>query len=362
MANLLWFIGAGASAPFGIPTMQKMVVEFGEGLKKSESSAEISLYDKIWRFLEANLGRQVDLEAVMTIVESIVNWSPDKLGIAALYHATGNLERQDPGQREVRVNPPEPETVETARKLQNRFEEYIKVKCEIPTTNVPKIEEAYGKLFDRIGVKFGGRNHFGHLASDWPIFTTNYDLTLERYWRDCLKTRLNTGFSYDEIAGCYLSTPDELLGGGSVRLFKLHGSVSWLMHPEYGLTEHRAKPEAMKTWTGTPFLGQVMLYPVVEKELYLEPYMTMYRQLGRELSGTNFWMVVGYSFGDRVVRDMFIRCSSVQKRMVILHPHANEVVKRLEGFKGKVVPINRRFADEHADDSYARCAQSLLHD
>ena len=91
MANLLWFVGAGASAAFGIPTMQKMVADFERDLQDRASRVEIDLYEDVRSFLNANLGRPVDLEAVFSVIDSIINWSPDRVGPSALYHAVRSL-------------------------------------------------------------------------------------------------------------------------------------------------------------------------------------------------------------------------------------------------------------------------------
>src|SRR2546426_3532553 len=88
MSSAVFLFGAGASAPFGIPTMQQMVIEFEKELnEKTPPSEEARLYGGICNFLNRTLGRPTDLEAVFTVVDSIINWSPDRMGIAALYHA-----------------------------------------------------------------------------------------------------------------------------------------------------------------------------------------------------------------------------------------------------------------------------------
>ena len=46
MAQSLVFLGAGASQPFGIPTMQQLVSEFEEEIKKSNKPS-VRLYSKI---------------------------------------------------------------------------------------------------------------------------------------------------------------------------------------------------------------------------------------------------------------------------------------------------------------------------
>src|SRR2546422_1379428 len=140
------------------------------------------------------------------------------------------------------------------------------------------------------------------------------------------------------------SNPERLRSGG-LRLLKLHGSITWLQDSRWGLTEQRVPPLEMKTYTGRRFLGQVMLYPIEEKQLYVEPYMTMYLTLNRELAANRRWVVVGYSFGDRVVRDIFVRNSRSETKLILLHPHASEISTRLKDFKGTVRPFEARLGE-----------------
>ncbi len=358
MANLLWFIGAGASAAFGIPTMQKMVTDFEQELKERASQAEIDLYEDVRSFLIANLGRPVDLEAVFSVIDSIISWSPDRVGPSALYHAVRSLVPKLRGGGEVsdaipRLSTPTPDQVETARTLRQRFEELVRSKCEIPEAELSHVQTAYRTVFERVGQQVGGASWHGNTpVSDWPIFTTNYDPVLERYWVDFAKYPLNTGFSWNEVAGMKVSNPDQLRSGNSVRLFKLHGSITWLNDPDYGLTEQRVVPKDMKKWTGSRFLGQVMLYPIEEKALFVDPYMTMFLQLNRELATTPYWFVIGYSFGDRFIREIFMRNSKQGVRLVLLHPHADQIAKQLDGFKGRLELVRERFG---GDDMEAVC-------
>jgi hypothetical protein len=185
-----------------------------------------------------------------------------------------------------------------------------------------------------------GRHPYGN----WPMFTTNYDAILEHYWLDIVQVPLNTGFGFNPVARMEVSNPEALRAGG-LRLFKLHGSITWLLDDRWGLTEQRVPPEEMKTYTGRKFRGPGMLYPIEEKELYVEPYETMYLMLNRELAQRPRWIVIGYSFGDRIIRGIFERNSRPETRLVLVHPRANEIAARLPGFRGTIRPVQARFGE-----------------
>ena len=353
MANTILFFGAGASAPFGIPTMQQMVEDFETSLLPANKAEEKMLYQEIRRFLGETLGRTIDLEAVFTIVDSIINWSSDKMGIAALYHAM-KAAQEAQGGAVASLKPPSPEIVQTARSLEADFERFVQNACQIGEGVSARIDEVYKSFFDSLGGVVSGNNLQGQSGRTQivvgPMFTTNYDAVLEHYWLDLVRLSLNTGFTYDNVAGMLVSNPDtfrpNFVGQGDPRLFKLHGSITWYMDDYGRLTEQRVPPQGMRTVTGRKFTGQVMLYPLEEKDLFVEPYQTMFLMLNRELAAAKHWIVVGYSFGDRILRNIFIQNSRPETNLVLLHPNASKVSERLAGFRGSRRPVDARFGGE----------------
>jgi hypothetical protein len=218
-------------------------------------------------------------------------------------------------------------------------------------------------LFTRAGGGVGGQSVEGsgrsYVIGNWSMFTTNYDAILEHYWLDHVQQPLNTGFSYNSTARMEISNPEQFRQAGGLRLFKLHGSITWLQDGRWGLTEQRVPPQEMKTYTGRKFLGQVMLYPIEEKSLYSEPYITMYSTLNRELATTPRWVFIGYSFGDRVVRDIVVRNSRGEVITVIVHPRATEIASKLEGFRGPLRPIDARFGEAGYQEVNDRIQRAL---
>ncbi len=345
------FLGAGASAPFGIPTMQSMVPQFEAELTRARATAEAGLYAEICLFLRSTIGRPVDLEAVFTVVDSIIDWSPDRMGISALYHASraalATDPGPDPGALRVAIQRPGTEVIGLAQTLRRLFEEYVQKSCRIPDGQGANIERVYDALFQSFsaigGVGLGGRKR-GYVGVG-AMFTTNYDAVLEHFWLDVAEAPLETGFEYDNVSRMNLSKPERLVIRNGFRLYKLHGSITWLDDPRYGLAELQEPPQEMRTFTGRKFRGQVMLYPIEEKTLYMEPYLTMYQMLNRELRADKAWVVVGYSFGDRVIRDIFLRNSADDSRIVLVHPRASEILDRLEGMRGKRIALTTKFGE-----------------
>ncbi len=344
MTNAVFFFGAGASASFGIPTMQGMVKEFEKTLETGSKSEERRMYHEICAFLNATLGRPTDLEAVFSVVESIMNWSPDRMGVAALYHAT-KLVRSRQALEAVVPSAPSADEVRIASSLEADFERFVQHACQLREGMSEKIASVYQNFFTQMSGPANAENpgpDGRHPFGNWPMFTTNYDAILEHYWLDIVQVAVNTGFVFNPVARMEVSNPEALRGAG-LRLFKLHGSITWLLDDRWGLTEQRVPPMEMKTYTGGKFRGPGMLYPIEEKELYIEPYETMYLMLNRELAQRPRWIVIGYSFGDRIIRGIFERNSREGTRLVMVHPRAHETASRLQGFNGTVRAVEARF-------------------
>lgn len=84
-SDVLFFFGAGASAPFGIPTMKQFVSDFETSLEVNATEEEKSLYGKIKATLEKQLGRSIDLEDIFTVIDGLMNFSIERLGTLPAY-------------------------------------------------------------------------------------------------------------------------------------------------------------------------------------------------------------------------------------------------------------------------------------
>jgi hypothetical protein len=98
---------------------------------------------------------------------------------------------------------------------------------------------------------------------------------------------------------------------------------------------------------GRRYEGEMMIYPIAEKQLYLDPYISMLLRLNRELHRKSVWVVIGYSFNDPIVREIFVKRSDADKYLILVHPEANEVNgSKLGEFKGRKTLIPARFGLE----------------
>lgn len=323
-SNIVFFFGAGASAPFGIPTMKQFVVDFEKFLKKDGSKKEREFYNKFKTTLQKELPpqRTIDLEDIFTLIDGYINLSRERLGVLSLYLFHKHLGSG----RGLWVSPAD---IEVCRTLRNRFQKFVRDRCLIPEESFSRIATVYHDFFNRFIVESatrGGeeRRRAGYLWHDnWAIFTTKYDTCLEYYWRQVARAPLNTGFSVDEARRTWILDPSKYYQERRLRLLKLHGSISWQVEPDETVTEEQIL--LGRSLVGREFVGELMIYPIEQKELYVDPYISMFVQLNRELKEKPIWIIIGYSFNDPVIREVFIRNSDETKRIILLHPHAKWV-------------------------------------
>lgn len=356
--DIVFFFGAGASAPFNIPTMEQFVVNFERFLNENAGKEERDLYSDIKTTLENKINRSADLEAVFTVIDGIINYdNPEKLGMMALYFET-----------ERKKHFPTFEDVDICKKLKTKFQIFIKDNCDIPNT-FNQIEKVYTDFFNRIALELGNfdtaRKYFFNY--DWTIFTTNYDVCLEYFWREVVKIDLDTNFMYDKRQNKCILRPNSILAnpGGVIKLFKLHGSLNWLIDEKTG--EVIEVTEKGNSLMGRSYVGELMLYPIAEKELYLEPHISMLVRLNRELNNKKLWIVVGYSFNDPVIQEIFLKNWSEDKHFILVHPNAEVVSNRkLKGIK--VDSVTKYFGLietelEHAEkkEEYRKVNHQIIH-
>lgn len=361
-SNVLFFFGAGASSAFGIPTMKQFVNDFEQYLKENASIDERDLYMDIKDTLQGRMHREVDLEAIFSVIDGVINYDdPEKLGMLALYFAS-----------EFKKHFPNKDHVEIAKKLKQKFQTYVKEKCVPPEQSYSKFSQVYKDFFNRFAKELGSfdRNAGYYYYSNWVIFTTNYDTCLESYWCQTANVGIDTNFEFDNARRVNVLRPLKILneGSGEIKLFKLHGSISWQVEEKTG--------DVIEVWDkgnsiiGRRYVGELMLYPIAEKELYLDPYISMLLRLNRELSKKTVWIVIGYSFNDPVIQEIFLRNSSESKHLILVDPNADEIhTKLLQGLKGKLSSLNKKFGvvDESKstspipDESYKKVNHQIMH-
>lgn len=328
----LIFFGAGASKPFGIPTMQEMVVEFEEELKDSNQKL-FEFYLEIKNKLIEEYGEsQIDIEIMLSVINGIaMNLKPSKLGHFIFYYASiNNISNEFPSNM-----------VDNAKKLQKLMHEYITKACKGTMQEDINItyRKSYVPFFRCInGNKIQSKNL--ELVLDWKAYTTNYDNIFEDFWRD-IKPPIDHFKKTDGLAKVSFETeqlPDEHT------FSKLHGSLDWTMEEDTSKLIRKTSTSFNLSTTK----GQIMLFPIQQKDLYLQPWFTLLQDLRLGLSKKDTWYVIGYAFNDIFIKNMFEESlKSRNARLIIVNPEAKEIKDKFsDQIRDKIDALPIKFGDE----------------
>jgi hypothetical protein len=129
------------------------------------------------------------------------------------------------------------------------------------------------------------------------------------------------------------------------RLFKLHGSID-----QYYQNGEIVKKDTLfptKTVDGID-LRESMIYPMREKEVYKDPFFELFTRLKSSLLSGKICIVIGYSFGDEHIRNIFFDAMkrNPEIRIILIDPQAKRIRDDLEPIKDKIEPIEGEFGEE----------------
>lgn len=176
-------------------------------------------------------------------------------------------------------------------------------------------------------------------GSPLEIFTTNYDLLLER-GLEIAEVPYFDGFVgnvfpyFSDAASDLVSEVRRNIPASWTRLWKIHGSIGWRTHTE----EVTGAKKIVRVPLVPPLeTDDLMIFPSREKysDSRRLPFVALHDRLRRlTASGENLLLVVGYSFGDQHINDIFfgnLRANNRFSITVLLFDSLNkpDVVKNL---------------------------------
>ncbi len=325
------FLGAGASKPLSVPTME----EFTDVVLK-DLGERVNL-EPLVRGIQkqiAAFGLKPDIEAVLTVLEAktqpkkaLADIGPSVILFAEQYR---NLAE------------------DTLAKIAiTEIEEAIYKRCM--QINHELAVKLYGNLWDEIRKNLnipiqGGSEHIGQAALN-RIFTTNYDLSVETFFK-------RRHYGYDEG---YHEDPlgDSAFDGrwgerGGILLFKLHGSINYYVKSD-GKIVRSTTPLQTENLYGEQVVGPRMIYPTGEKYATRSPFYEYLGQLRSALAEERVCVVVGYSFRDVPITNAFL--DGIQKnsrlRILLVGPSANLIHSGLdENLRKRARPLPGKFGED----------------
>ena len=329
MTISLIFLGAGASRPFGIPTMQELVNEFEKELDKT--SENWRLYSKIKSIQEKwYKSKNVDIESIYSVIDGLAkNVKPTDFEHLPLYYIANKGIMDDFSDDDRKI----------AKELKTNLESFIKNKCKPPISESEILEiyeNTYEPLFTNLkDTEQQGFLHGKKFNARWKAYTTNYDLIFEGFWADF--TTLHDFFVKEGDSLHYIFNPLQTVK--DICLIKLHGSIDWLKRKNDG----RIMKKGM-TITRHQTEGEVMIFPIQQKNLYLYPWIDQFLHFKQALQETQEWIVIGYAFNDEFILNVFKEALPPGKEFIIINPHA-EKLKQLfpKEFHDSIIPLPMRF-------------------
>jgi len=335
---MIVFLGAGASRPFGIPTMPEFIDIFDKEMGNNQ------LYNEIRKSFDTET---IDLEVLMTILEDLSKDREELFRIISPQTSRflfKKMREKGIDYFDILAEP------STAKKCLSELKEIIRKKCfKAEEDNVDIILNAYDQLFEYlravggtgIGEKVGGFARAGDGKFQYPqnlkIFTTNYDT--------CIETFLNR-HQINFTQGIVLRYGDYVLDVDSyddrdnkVGVFKLHGSID-LFRKNGNIIQVRAFTRDGRTYLAEKIGEEHIRYPIEfggYRHVIESPYLDLFR-LFRDRLKVEFqslWLLIGSSFRDITICSIMndvLRLREIGKRPVIIlvNPSAKTIVERLK--------------------------------
>jgi hypothetical protein len=267
-SKVILLLGAGASAPLGMPTMDRY--------KDLIDARYHGIADKIF---DANKDKENDLEFL--------------LGRLTLYETIASERASDTNlQRWLNLNSHQP-CQDASQFKKHIFERIVRGYGQVSPQAKDKAVYIYSTLIN------GLRRLTGSHPPVLPIFTTNYDLVPECVRDGTSGTHYCTGIGGSGEMKRW-SRELYLRARYGVAVFRLHGCSHWMVEKDSRDIIFQALPD-----TAAPeYREPCVLYPLPGKETRLdeEPFRTAYQHLETCLRSAKVIVIIGYSGRDPFIQ------------------------------------------------------------
>jgi len=288
--EVVFFLGAGASVHADVPDTLGMVRKFEDHIRHwPEKSKTIQTIVQILRRRKPP-HQPVDVELLLETLERLGKKEQDEI---LWFYELGKFALEGYSDK---------------RPLADELKDFIKAKAIVEANKIRYLEP----LLEFIEEK------------PLDIFSVNYDTCIEQFC-DTYRKDLQDGFDL-------YWNPETFGRKTDVRLYKLHGSVTW-----YRSDKGRYLKIPILSESSTIELvsrekaESLVLYPF-RKWTYAEPMLELLVELKRKLDVASYVFVVGYSFRDEHIRRLFWDAANRNRNLILLliGPHA------LETFESKL--------------------------
>lgn len=309
--NIGFFFGAGSSCALGIPNIVQLTNEIGSLLEKDE----LDTYNLLLKELKTTIvDRDVNIEDVLNHLRRI----------RELTNEQKTKEYQG-------VNGESAKTTDI--QICKKIYKIILEKEEVADLDSPKKFFAWLSLLNREFSK--------------EIFTTNYDLIIEK------SLEANQIPYFDGFVGSYepfflQSSIDHQIFNTDltknwIRLWKIHGSLSWFWKNETKLNAQRII-RIGKIADINKYENELVIYPSKDKydSSRKQPFIAYFDRLKNYLSnGELLFIFAGYSFSDQHINDIIFSCLRENNRLfAIVFFYKDEEVEKLHKLTASYLNLN----------------------
>lgn len=282
----VFFFGAGASVPAGVPDTKGFVEAFRKSLEgEPDALAET---DELLKLL-AQAGQQADIEALLEAFDYLDPGARERIPALAVTEPKYQFSKTD------------------AASLRKKLHELIVKRAVVQAADVGYLDP----LAD-----------FFQSKGPLDVFSVNYDTCVELFCHT-RRIKFTDGFGVEWRPSEFDRADIQL------RLIKLHGSVLWYETSTGTCVRIPVVPKSGEHTLFTHESAQpLMLYPA-RKWAYAEPLLHNLELFRTRLSepATRNIIVVGYSFRDEHLRRIFfdVLRSNLESRIILIAPNAWEI-------------------------------------
>lgn len=347
---MLLFLGAGASASFGIPDTKGFLSDFEKEIGE----------DQIYKMLKANIQNdQFDAEVLMTILNDLSKTQEELMGSIAPHTATfllksGHHIQQLVGEEDNRKH---------CHQLLTIIKRIIRVKCLTQVKNERStLINTYDSFFRQLKIEKplgAGDGGGARYPSPLWIFTTNYDTCMETYFN---AKQVNVARGIIDKHCEHIFDVDDLVGQSkSFELVKLHGSIDLFVKNRRirFLSGAGAMDKQAMTHLGEDYGQEFMVYPVessTSSEMSQSPLIELLNFFKKRLGESKTWIIIGSTFRDLTLASLMDRVimqkREIEKPLIIhINPKATEIngylaSKGYEQLARSILPIDGHFLDD----------------
>ena len=300
--DTLLFLGAGASVPFGMPTTK----QFKERLLAMPESKDQGIMKELLR-----VSNYKDIEHVLRGIEDIENMGErGKSFLNSLKATDKQYLKLDFGKML--------EELDICRKNINK---YVYEFYSFDKNKIEMVRTHYDSLLKNIEGKIN-------------IVTTNYDRILEKYVISANGKNFCDGFKYDANMDeriFHQDNFDENINDVNIiNIYKLHGSLNWKKIDGDIIRQDKEEQNRVES-------ENILIYPTLDPKdgLDVEPFASINDKFKVHMGIVDVCVVVGYSFRDSHINDIFKEFVKSGKELIIISPTVESDLKDIDFISDK---------------------------